>query len=223
MSLPSPQADLTFIPVHTLLAGSALSNARILDRLLEAGCGEVRVTGSQGQLADSLREWPEALVVIGGDRLALRPYLHRAVQAGASVLVLLEGVPLESSGEALIAAGARGALRDDIPAPGLAAALAAVRCGLIVLDPALASSPQALVAATDPADAERPVTQALTRREQQVLSLIAIGASNKGIARRLGVSSNTVKFHLASLFSKLHVTTRAEAVAEAIRRGQLSL
>ncbi len=63
----------------------------------------------------------------------------------------------------------------------------------------------------------------LTGREREILSLIASGTSNKGIARALSVSANTVKFHLAAVFDKLQANTRAEAVAEAIRRGELSL
>jgi DNA-binding NarL/FixJ family response regulator len=118
-------------------------------------------------------------------------------------------------------------LDEDIPSPVLAAALAAVRSGLIVIDPSLASNGRELLTGPTESDhptavPERPV-RPLTRREQQILSLIAGGTSNKGIARALGVSSNTVKFHLAAVFEKLDVTTRAEAVAEAIRRGELSL
>jgi DNA-binding CsgD family transcriptional regulator len=63
----------------------------------------------------------------------------------------------------------------------------------------------------------------LTARERQVLSLVAAGESNKRIARLLKVSPNTVKFHLSSLFARLGVTTRAEAIAAAARRGELSL
>jgi DNA-binding NarL/FixJ family response regulator len=63
----------------------------------------------------------------------------------------------------------------------------------------------------------------LTSREREILGLVASGTSNKGIARTLSVSANTVKFHLAAVFDKLNAATRAEAVAEAIRRGELSL
>jgi ATP/maltotriose-dependent transcriptional regulator MalT len=63
----------------------------------------------------------------------------------------------------------------------------------------------------------------LTTREREILALVASGTSNKGIARALAVSANTVKFHLAAVFDKLNAATRAEAVAEAIRRGELSL
>jgi DNA-binding CsgD family transcriptional regulator len=63
----------------------------------------------------------------------------------------------------------------------------------------------------------------LTAREREILALVAGGVSNKGIARALQVSPNTVKFHLAALFHKLAVGTRAEAIAAAARSGELSL
>jgi len=63
----------------------------------------------------------------------------------------------------------------------------------------------------------------LTEREREVLEWVAAGVSNKGIARRLGLSPNTVKFHIAALLAKLGASTRAEAVAAAARRGELSL
>ncbi|HLK71021.1 MAG TPA: helix-turn-helix transcriptional regulator [Steroidobacteraceae bacterium] len=63
----------------------------------------------------------------------------------------------------------------------------------------------------------------LSAREREILSLVAAGISNKGIARSLRVSPNTVKFHLAALFTKLAVGTRAEAIAAAARIGELSL
>jgi DNA-binding NarL/FixJ family response regulator len=63
----------------------------------------------------------------------------------------------------------------------------------------------------------------LTSREREVLGLVAAGVSNKAIARALRVSPNTVKFHVAAILAKLDAATRAEAVAEALRRGELSL
>jgi len=63
----------------------------------------------------------------------------------------------------------------------------------------------------------------LTPREREVLALVAAGTSNKGIARQLQVSPNTVKFHIAAILDKLDASTRAEAVAAAVRRGELSL
>jgi DNA-binding NarL/FixJ family response regulator len=63
----------------------------------------------------------------------------------------------------------------------------------------------------------------LTSREREVLALVATGISNKGIARLLQVSPNTIKFHIAAILDKLDASTRAEAVAAALRNGELSL
>jgi len=62
---------------------------------------------------------------------------------------------------------------------------------------------------------------ALTPRELAVLALIAEGASNKAIARKLGISVHTVKFHIASLLDKLDAEGRTEAVAQAARMGAI--
>jgi len=63
----------------------------------------------------------------------------------------------------------------------------------------------------------------LTTREREVLSLLAQGASNKEIARKLGISVHTAKFHVASLLEKLDSTGRTDAVAQAVRLGILML
>ena len=63
----------------------------------------------------------------------------------------------------------------------------------------------------------------LTSREREVLALVAAGTSNKGIARELQVSPNTVKFHIAAILEKLDAASRAEAVMAALRRGDLTL
>ena len=63
----------------------------------------------------------------------------------------------------------------------------------------------------------------LTAREREVLTLVAAGISNKGIARELQVSPNTVKFHIAAILEKLDAASRAEAVVAALRRGDLTL
>jgi DNA-binding CsgD family transcriptional regulator len=59
----------------------------------------------------------------------------------------------------------------------------------------------------------------LTPREKEVLGMMAEGLGNKAIATRLGISPHTVKFHIASVFAKLDVESRTEAVTEGVRRG----
>jgi DNA-binding CsgD family transcriptional regulator len=63
----------------------------------------------------------------------------------------------------------------------------------------------------------------LTPRELNVLALLAEGASNKTIARQLGISVHTAKFHVSSLLDKLDATGRTDAVAHAARRGVINL
>jgi len=68
-----------------------------------------------------------------------------------------------------------------------------------------------------------PTDSTLTPRELEVLALVAEGASNKLIARRLGISVHTAKFHVGSLIDKLDATGRTDAVAQAARLGVIHL
>src|SRR6516225_7150103 len=63
----------------------------------------------------------------------------------------------------------------------------------------------------------------LTRRELEVLAAMADGASNKAIARRLGISFHTAKFHVAAILAKLDADSRTEAVAKAAQLGLVML
>jgi NarL family two-component system response regulator YdfI len=71
-------------------------------------------------------------------------------------------------------------------------------------------------------DHETPV-EALTSRELDVLTLVADGRSNRDIASVLAISDHTVKFHLASIFGKLGVSTRTEAVQRGLRLGVIEI
>lgn len=80
------------------------------------------------------------------------------------------------------------------------------------------------VAIIAPGRAERgPDDFQLTPRERDVLALLAEGCSNKEIARTLGISVHTAKFHVGSLLDKLDATGRTDAVAHAARRGIIEL
>jgi DNA-binding NarL/FixJ family response regulator len=63
----------------------------------------------------------------------------------------------------------------------------------------------------------------LTDRESEVLGLVAKGLANKQIALALGISEHTVKFHVSSVYTKLNVTNRTEAVREGLRGGWVAL
>lgn len=108
-----------------------------------------------------------------------------------------------------------GVLGADPPQAQLDAALRAVAAGLLVRS-APFSEPRPTFS---PAD-EAPL---LTPREREILTLLGEGLSNKAMARRLGISVHTVKFHLEALFTKLDATSRAEAVVKGLRGGVIEL
>jgi DNA-binding CsgD family transcriptional regulator len=83
--------------------------------------------------------------------------------------------------------------------------------------------PDAIVVAALGAAGEVESDIVLTARELEVLALLAEGASNKLIARRLGISAHTAKYHVASLLEKLDAVSRTDAVAHAARIGVLHL
>jgi DNA-binding NarL/FixJ family response regulator len=80
-----------------------------------------------------------------------------------------------------------------------------------------------LVAAAPPQDDEGSSIEPLTSRELDVLSGLSDGLSNKAIAARLGISDETVKFHLSAIFGKLQASNRTDAVRQAVRRGLIEL
>jgi two-component system nitrate/nitrite response regulator NarL len=97
----------------------------------------------------------------------------------------------------------------------LDAAIRAAVAGLIVR-----TAPPRTETGFHPAEESGPL---LTPREMEVLAAIGMGLSNKEVARRLGISTHTVKFHLESAFRKLGATSRAEAVAKGLRRGLIEV
>jgi len=105
-------------------------------------------------------------------------------------------------------------LPPDLSPVQLDAALRAVAAGLRV------SLPGAAAPGFAEAEAPRPL---LTPRELEILRALGEGLSNKAVARRLGISAHTVKFHLEAVFTKLGATSRAEAVAKGLRRGLILL
>jgi DNA-binding NarL/FixJ family response regulator len=80
----------------------------------------------------------------------------------------------------------------------------------------------AFVMAAGEADDE-DIVETLTSREIEVLELLAEGRSNKSIAQQLGISDQTVKFHVAAIAGKLGAVNRTDAVRRAIRRGIVSV
>jgi DNA-binding NarL/FixJ family response regulator len=115
--------------------------------------------------------------------------------------------------------GARAVLPRDASQEEIVAAVEAAAAGLVTLDPA---SLEALLGASPRTAAAEPV-EPLTPREIEVLRMLAEGEGNKAIAWKLSISEHTVKFHVASIMSKLRASSRTEAVTIGIRRGLILL
>jgi len=111
-----------------------------------------------------------------------------------------------------IKAGAKGYLLKDTAREALMESIRRVHAGETCIPPALAAKL-----------AERVSGEALSAREIEVLQRIAAGKSNKEIGAELFISEGTVKTHVKSIFSKLDVVSRTEAVATATRRGLIRL
>ena len=127
---------------------------------------------------------------------------------------------------AAIKAGARGYLLKNLEAAELRGMLEAVARGEAAITPAIAARMLAelarpVVPATQAASSEARDPDRLTERELDVLRLVVAGRRNKEMAAELGISENTVKFHLRNILDKLHAQSRSEMVATAVREGLL--
>lgn len=91
------------------------------------------------------------------------------------------------------------------------------------VDAYMIAAPGDRLAIGDGDELEGPLVEPLTPRERQVLELVADGLPNRAIADRLGVSDETIKFHLASIFGKLGAVNRTDAVRRALRHGLVPL
>ncbi len=106
--------------------------------------------------------------------------------------------------------------------PEIMAAIEGVTAGLVVLHPESVQPVLAISASSDRALPPAP-QHALTPREIEILGLLAEGQGNKAIAWKLNISEHTVKFHVSSVFSKLNVSSRTEAVTIGVRLGLILL
>jgi two-component system, NarL family, nitrate/nitrite response regulator NarL len=176
------------------------------DQLLEPIATEGAERGDPGSA-------PSAIVV---DYSAGEPEeILSIAEAFPQTALVMIGADLATDGPGL--SGAPVAyLPSDVDAAALTAAVRAAATGLIVLDPTVAGATGVHTHARTSESAET-----LTAREREVLMLVAEGLPNKAIARELGISEHTAKFHVGSLLGKLGAASRTEAVTLATRRGIL--
>ena len=135
---------------------------------------------------------------------------------GCACVIWTGKAPPRGTVSRLLRAGVAGVVSLDISPARFQSALRAMQDGLHVIDPKLnredSDSPGAAI-----------TPEELTEREQQVLTMLAEGLSNKEISSRLNISTHTVKFHISSILGKLGAASRTEAVSIGIRSGRIAI
>ena len=154
--------------------------------------------------------WTSAFLISMGIEV-----VRKLAKAAPSVKILMLTMYVDDASIlGAVRAGALGYVQKGADAEDLLRAIAAVAAGEAIFGPGLARRAlQALSTPQEPAFAE------LTRREREVLELIASGMSNQAIAAKLGLSANTISNHISSIFGKLQVSSRAEAIVRARSAG----
>jgi DNA-binding NarL/FixJ family response regulator len=137
---------------------------------------------------------------------------HDVDPASSAAILFLNGDPLTVR-EMRRSARVWGILPADASADELCAAVHALSQGLIVGTSELLFETESEPLSRGP----------LSERESEVLNLLSKGLANKQIAVQLGISEHTVKFHVSSIYQKLNVTNRTEAVREGLRGGWIAL
>lgn len=203
-------------------ADSLLARAGLAALLTESGCAVLAQTDGAALNREVESRQPDILVVdMGWHSQAMRLKLEQLT----SDLPVLALVAADEADEALLllVQALNGfsyyalLLRDSAPAV-IVAALGALAGGLTVIDPSLS---RLMRAPSQPLPAALP--SPLTRRENEVLQLLAQGLTNKAIALMLGITQHTVKFHVNAIMGKLDAQSRTEAVVRATQRGMIVL
>jgi two-component system nitrate/nitrite response regulator NarL len=208
---------LTLLHIH-VAAGYPSVRAGLIALLgMEAGISAEPVPDAAETLDQTCPVSPLPTVIVADIGSLADTALEDVLYRNPAAPILLLGGHPGSDGPGL-RRGPAGYLPPDADGPTIAAAARAVAMGLSVVDPSLLGvgdlpAPEPIAAEGEP----------LTPREREVLDLVADGLPNKAIARALGISEHTAKFHVGSLLGKLGASSRTEAVTIATRRGLLSI
>lgn len=212
-------------PIRVVLADDhAVVRKGIRDFLEEAGDIEVIAEAGDGEAVKGLIQslLPDVAVLDvrmpGATGIDVARWIR---EQGLSVRVLiLTAYDDDPFVIAALQAGANGYLLKNAEADEMTAAVRAVYTGQPTLDPGVAHKLMVYLAGqSQPSPAVEPVTE----REREVLQLVASGLTNRAIGLKLSISDRTVQGHLASIYAKLQVNSRTEAVTRALNLGIIQL
>jgi NarL family two-component system response regulator YdfI len=207
-----------------LIAASLLARAALQTRLKAQGAKIVGAAASVDTLGSDLSDSQADVLLVDAagesPEAIIESLADSDLAAEIPVVVLTESAAPAVSAQAM-QAGIRAVLPSEVSTDQLAAALQAAAAGLVVLRPT--EIPVAFPAAAPASQPLAELPEPLTRREREVLQMLAAGLANKEIAARLHISDHTAKFHVAAILGKLGAATRTEAVALGIRRGLVLL
>jgi DNA-binding NarL/FixJ family response regulator len=186
------------------------------------GDARFELAGAGSRPADllaALRQFaPDVVLLDAGDAPISRLLPGSADTGAAPAFVILLEPSRRSDVLRALQAGARAILARDAHPREITTTLEAAHDGLTVFSPEILDL--LLPASTELAgEDELPPGEPLSERESEVLTLMAEGAGNREIAARLGISENTVKFHVSSILNKLGAATRTEAVTRGYKEG----
>jgi len=162
---------------------------------------DIQMPGRNGiEVTQALRAAGSSMAILILTAYDDDPYIMAGIQAGANGYVLKSAAPEE-----------------------IVRAVRAVHEGQSAVDPMVAAKLMAYLAGRPKALPPDANMDSLTKRELDVLVLVAKGLTNRAIGRQLGISDRTVQGHLSNIFAKMGVSSRTEAVMAAVKRGWIEV
>ena len=200
------RAGLESILLDFTLVGSVGTDAQVMQQQIETHAPDVVLLDWDRDEDETLSE---QLLALGIEIDQLPAYA-----------ILCDSLNLASLALRL---GVRAILPRTATKSEIIAAIVAAANGLVVLHPDALETLNSTSLPSNPRTLPTSPLQALTPREIEVLGMLAEGMGNKTIARQLGISEHTVKFHVASILHKLNASSRTEAVTLGARLGLIML